>query len=262
MLLLSRCSILPPIRHQAPKQSEQPPASPFQPFRVVQLCLDTPPLYPARLAREAAATVADRIDAAVTVNQAGLQVFVSYITSDSFQNAAFQFSVPAFPADPTPPPPPKVGDDPYQNAEMQQVYQQAFAAWQGQLIIRHHQLALLRAQIKQWTDRLRSLPVPYDNAGADPWGCLDDASVHFQGVTGEKYLLIASPLVSTTTVQKRDNLSLAQATVKIIWHTCVPAIAQTCQAHDATWKHLLLQYGAKTVTFFDVAQSRVEKPTF
>jgi len=49
--------------------------------------------------------------------------------------------------------------------------------------------------VKKWTDALRSLPAPFDNTGADVYGCLQDASQHFQGVTGEKFLLIASPLV-------------------------------------------------------------------
>jgi len=262
LLLLCSCSLILPKAYRLPTRIEQPLSAQFQPFRSVQLCVDSPPLYPARFAREAAAALADRIDSAVNVNFGGLVVYVSYITSDSFQNAAMQFSIPAFPADPAAPQQPKLGNDPYQNADMQLAYQKAFARWQEALISQHHKLALLRAQVKQWTDKLRSLHVPYDPTGADPWGCLDDASQHFQGVTGEKYLLIASPLLSTTTLQKRDNISLAGVTVKIVWHPCVPKVASTCLANDAAWKHRLLHFGARSVTFEDVPQSQVEKPAF
>jgi len=54
---------------------------------------------------------------------AGVLVFVSYISHDSYQNAAMQFAVPAFPADPASPPPPTLGDDPYANAQLQSAYQ-------------------------------------------------------------------------------------------------------------------------------------------
>jgi len=173
-----------------------------------------------------------------------------------------QLSVPAFPADPAAPVPPKVGDDPYHNADMQQAYQHAYADWQRQLIARHQQLGLLRSQVKQWTNRLRDLPIPYDNTGADVYGCLQTASQHFQGVGGEKMLLIASPLINNTMLQASPTISLAGVTIKIIWHTCVPNVAASCQANDASWKHLFLHLGAHSVTFFDVAQSEIEHPSF
>ena len=260
--VLCGCSLMPQEAHHSPGHIEQPISVPYQPFRIVQFCLDTPPLYPARLMHEAAVTIADSIDAAVRVNFGGLLVFVSYISHDSFQNDVLQFSVPAFPGDPAPPAQPKPGSDPYQNADMQQTYQNAFAAWQEALTAWHHKLAELRAQVKQWTDKIRLLPAPFDNTGADVYGCLQDASQHFQGVTGEKNLLIASPLVNNTMLQASQNISLAQSTVKIIWHTCVPEVASSCQANDTNWLHVFLKYGAKDVVFYDPAQSAVEKPTF
>lgn len=260
LVVLSGCGIIPQIGSHSPKQIEQPIITPYQPVRIVQLCLDTPPLYPARLMHEAAMAVADSIDSAVTVNFGGLLVFVTYISHDSYQNAAIQFSVPAFPADPVSPPPPKQGDDPYANAQSQSEYQKAVAAWQAQLTAQHRKLAALRAQVKQWTNTLRALPAPFDNSGADVWGCLQDASQHFQGLAGEKNLLIASPLINNTLLQASQNISLAGASVRVIWHTCW--IASTCQANNAYWRHIFLQFGAKDVTMYDPAQSAVEKPTF
>jgi hypothetical protein len=259
-VVLCGCSVIPQPGHHTPGHIEHPIITPYQPYRVVQVCLDTPPLFPARLMHEATSAIADRIDSAVTVNLGGLLVFVSYISHDSYQNAAIQFSVPAFPADPAFPPPPKLGDDPYANAQLQSEYQKAFAAWQEALISQHHQLTLLRAQVKKWTDTLRSLPAPFDNTGADVYGCLQNASQHFQGVTSEKFLLIASPLVNNTMLQASRNIKLASASVRVIWHTCT--IASTCQTNNAYWLHMFLKFGATDVTFYDPAQSAVEKPTF
>jgi hypothetical protein len=262
VLLIACGSILP---HEAPaslqpKLIEQPLVAPLQRFRIVQLCLDTPPLFPARFGYEAATALGDRVDSAVNVNFGGLLVYVSYITHDSYQNSALQFAVSSFGADPAPPTPPKKGDDPYANAQAQGVYQQAYARWQEALMSHHHQLAALRDQVKKWTNALRSLPIPYDQTGSDQFGCLQTASQHFQGVTGEKILLIASPLINNTMLQASNVISLSGARVLVIWHTCT--IASVCQTNDATWKHLLLQDGAKSVAFYDVPQSEVEQPTF
>lgn len=262
-LVLSGCaSVFPQVARARTAHLEQPIISSYQSFRIISLCLDTPPLMPARFAREAAAALAGRIDSAVTVNFGGLLVFVSYITSQSFQNSATQFSVPGFPADPPAPAKPKLGDDPYANAQSQSDYQKAFAAWQAQLLIQHKKLAVLRNQVKGYTDKLRALVPPYDDKGSDQFGCLQNTSQDFSGVSGNKYLLIASPLVSTTRLEVSSNVSLAGAAAKIIWHKCVPEIASVCQANDAAFKHLLTQYGAKSVTYYDVPQSEVEKPTF
>ncbi len=261
LVTLGGCSsIIPHIERHTSGYIEQPIIAPLQPYRVVQVCLDTPPLFSARLFREVAKAIADRVDSSITVNQLGLAVFVTLITHDSFQNDVLQFSVPAFAADPVSPIPPKQGDDPYANAKSQSEYQKAVDAWHEVLISQHHKLELLRAQVKQWTDTMRSLPAPFDNTGADIYGCLQDASLHFQGVTGEKFLLIASPLINNTLLQASQKISLADASVRVIWHTC--SIASVCQSNNAYWQHIFLKYGAKEVTFYDPAQSAVEEPTF
>ena len=82
---------------------EQPIRSPYQHFRIVQICLDTPPLYPESLFRTAANTIADRIDSSITVNYGGMGVYVTLITHDSYQDDVLQFTIPSFPADPPKP---------------------------------------------------------------------------------------------------------------------------------------------------------------
>jgi hypothetical protein len=233
--------------------------APYQPFRVLETCLDTPPIFAAHYFHEAATAIANKIDTAVTVNQGGMVVYVTLITHDSFQNNAFQFSVPAFPADPAPPVKAAQGDNPYDNATAQQDYQNAFASWQVALVTQHQKLAGLRSQVKQETDKMRSEGAPYDNTGADVFGCLDTASQHFQGVTGEKFLLIASPLINNTLLQAA-TISLAGVSVRVIWHTCT--IASICQSNDANWKKRFLQFGAKDVQFYDPAQEEASPVTF
>ena len=259
-VVLCGCSITPQIRHHTPRQIEQPIIAPFQSYRVVQVCLDTPPLFPARFFREAAMAIADGVDASVTVNQLGFAVYVTLITHNSFQDDVLQFAVPAFPADPASPPSPKLGDDPYANAQSQSVYQKAFAAWQEALMSQHHKLALLRIQVKKWTDTLRSLTPPYDPIADDLYGCLVTASQHFQNVNGNKYLVIASPLANNTLVNATSSINLAGVRVNVLYRTC--RIASVCLANDAKWKHILQGFGAKAITILDPAQSDMEKPTF
>jgi hypothetical protein len=262
LVMLVGCSIIPQPSMHSIRQRAQPITAAHQPFRVVQFCLDSKPFMPDTYFTAAKNAVADRINQAVTVNQDGLNVYVSLITHDSFQHDVLAFQVPGFPADPPAPPHPAPKVNPYANASAQSDYRKAYDAWQANLIAQHQKLAALRAQVKTWSDKLRLLPNPYDNTGADPWGCLDSAATHFTNVAGEKYLLIASPLVSTTTLQRIDTLSLSGARVRVIWHACIPAVASVCETNDARWKQLFLSYGAQTVTFFDVAQSEVEKLTF
>ncbi len=254
LILVSGCS----LKQSSTLLTEQPIRSPYQPFRIVQFCLDTPPLYPESLFRTAANAIADRINSAITVNFGGMEVYVTLITHDSYQDDVLQFSIPAFPADPSKP---QLVQSPnvYNNADANSTYQNELASWQQALASQHHKLAELRKQVKQSTDKLRSLRDPYDDMGADLWGCLQDATLHFQQA-GEKYLLIASALVNNTDLQQSAHINLSGASVRAVWRTC--QIAAACQASNAYWTHVFLKDGAKAVSFYDPASSDNEKPTF
>jgi hypothetical protein len=254
LILVSGCS----LKQSPTLLTEQPIRSQYQSFRIVQICLDTPPLYPEHLFRTAANAIADRIDSSITVNFGGMEVYVTLITHDSYQDDVLQFSIPAFPADPTKP---QLVQNPnvYDNADANSTYQKELNNWQQALVSQHHKLAELRKQVKQSTDKLRSLPDPYDDKGADLWGCLQDATLHFQQA-GEKYLLIASALVNNTDLQQSANINLSGASVRVIWRIC--QVAATCQASNAYWTHVFLKDGAKAVSIYDPASSDNEKPTF
>jgi len=254
LILVSGCGLKKPPT----LLTEQIILAPYQPFRIVQICLDTPPLYPESLFRTAANAVADRIDSSITVNFGGMEVYVTLITHDSYQDDVLQFSIPAFPADPTKPQLVQ-SNNVYDNADTNSYYQKELAGWQLALVSQHHKLVELRKQVKQYTDKLRSLRDPYDDKGADLWGCLQDTTLHFQQA-GEKYLLIASALVNNTDLQKSAYINLSGASVRGIWRIC--QVAATCQASNEYWTQVFLKDGAKAVSFYDPASSDNEKPTF
>src|SRR5437763_14846891 len=189
-LTLSGCgSLFPQGARATIARSEQPILSPFQPFRVVHVCIDTPPLFSAKYFREAANAIADRVDELTTVNHEDLTVFVSLIEHNSLQTNVVSITVPALAADPQEPtlqvlPNAASYQSPYDLADavdkVKRANAQLLDTWQAQLKSNHQQLTTIRAVVKQETNKLRSLPVPFDNTGADVYGCLDLASQHFR----------------------------------------------------------------------------------
>lgn len=261
LFILSGCvSIVPQVSRAKIVPLEKPISVPYQQYRVEQYAINTPPIYSVRLFHQAVSALADRVDGSINVNMGGEAIYVNLITHDSIQGTVLSLKVPSFPADPPAPAKPKLGDDPYTNAQAQSDYQKAFDIWQAQLIAQHKLLSGLRAEVKVWTNKLRVLPAPYDPIADDLLGFLADASQHFQNVNGDKYLFIASPLLNNTLVNKSNNISLAGVNVRVIYRTC--AIASVCAASDAYWSHIFKQYGARSVKILDPAQSEVEKPTF
>ena len=251
---LSGCT----VRAKPTALTEQPITAPARPFLIAEVCLDTPPLFPTIYFRKAAGAVADRIDEAVTVNTAGMAIYVDRISSDSFQDNALAFRVPAVPSDPPMPQHPKSAGD-YGDAAKDQAYQDALARWQQQLVTNHRLLTKVRQVVARQTNRLRTLADLYDARGADLFGCLADASSHLQQMTGEKFLVIASALLNNTLLQKA-TLNLTGVSVEVVWRTC--HIASACQANDAAWERLFRQSGARSVSIRDPEQSEVSGVQF
>src|SRR5947209_11880921 len=156
-LTLSGCgSLFPQGARATIARSEQPINSPFQPFRLVHVCLDTPPLFSANYFREAANAIADRVDELTTVNQGGLTVFVSLIEHNSLQTDVLSITVPALAADPQEPtlqplPNPASYQSPYDLADAVDKVKKANAeligTWQAQLKSNHQQLTTIRAAV-------------------------------------------------------------------------------------------------------------------
>ncbi len=270
LLILSSCgpNLFPQARAQTGGPLEQRIDAAHQPYKLVQACIDTPPLFPATYFRQVALQIVDWIDALTTVNQDGLVLYVSLIKHDSLQTSVLTITVPAIPADPAQPklkplPSSAQFNSPYDYAQaLDSVKKEnagVLSSWQVGLKANHVLLSQARAQVKSQTDKLRALSAPYDSIAADDWGCLDLTSLHFRNTRALKTLVIASPLINNSTVQE-SNIDLSSAVVDVVYHSC--NVASTCQANDNYWRHVFLSSHARSVSFYDPAQSQASLPAF
>jgi hypothetical protein len=271
IILLSGCGLNPTLATPTPTPDVQPITSPYRPFRVVQVCLDTPPFYPAAIFHQAVNKIADWIEADVSVNQGGFVVYVGEISSKSFQsNVIDPIQVPAIPADAIQPAliptyTPQAGENGFHASDVQATRdatnKQTYSSWQNQLKSNHEAVAAALHKVKEATMKLRSLVPPYDNKAADVYGCLADASQHFQNTQGEHDLIIASAFVNNTVVNESSDISLSRAHVRGIYRDC--SQAQVCAEHDKEWKNAFIQMGSnQDVTFYDPLQSKLLPPLF
>jgi hypothetical protein len=260
LLLLSSCSLLPSTEKAKETHIPSVVRHAYRQAIAVVLLLDTPPLYPAAYFHEAANSVADKIDSLVTDNQGGVNVFVSYITHDSYPSNVLAFSIPAVPAYALAPVEPVYGNDPYKNATMKQAYQNALASYSQTITQEQNNLAVVVAQVRKETDLLRHLSPPTDNSGADVFGGLYTASQDLAHVTGLKYVVIASALVNNSTLQETNSLNLYGAVVRVIWRTC--SVAATCEHDNTYWQQTMLHFGASSVNFYSVGYSEANHISF
>ncbi len=278
-VLVSSCTaIIPTVTHQitaTPPIVEQPIIVQHRPFRVIQICLDTPPEYTPDLFHQAANKISEWIEAGITVNQDGFVVYVGEITSQSFQsNVLDPIHVPAIPADQPepvlqPPYTPQPGENVYHAADVQAtrdaVNDQAYTDWQNKLTSNHAAVAAALAKTQEATKQLRALEPTYDDKGADVWGCLADASQHFQNTpTAEHHLIIAATLTNTTAINRTPVTTLADASVQVIYRDCSQITAPQCAENDAWWKQTFIQLGARqeSIAFSDIQQSALLPPLF
>src|SRR5437660_5363354 len=77
--------------------------SSYQPPRLVQACFDTDPLVSEPLFRASVNRVADVLDSSVNINEGAMQVYISYITSQSYLQDAYSFSLGSLQDDPRSP---------------------------------------------------------------------------------------------------------------------------------------------------------------
>jgi hypothetical protein len=262
----------PPLRVPTSTVDIQPITAPYRPFRVIQVCLDTPPLYPVSLFTQAVNKIADWIEADVTVNQGGFVVYVGEIRSRSFEaNVLDPIQVPAIPADPVQPMSlptltPVSGQNGYQYVDEQATRDatnsQLHENWQHGVISNHAMVAAALASVKEKTQQLRALKPVFDDKGADVYGCLASAAENFANTKGEHSLIIASAFVNNTDVNKA-TINLAQVHVRGIYRYCAQASAQVCIDQDAFWKQTFIQLGAaQDVAFYYPQPSDTLGPLF
>src|SRR5438034_9494224 len=140
--------------------------SSYQPPRILQACFDTKPLVSEPLFRAAVNRVADVLDSSVNVNEGAMQVYISYITSQSYLQDAFSFSLGSLQDDPRSPvlqplPDPAKFSSPYDYSTAKNAVESKNAAllsaWQLELKNNHEKWSAARAVLMQNTNRLRSL---------------------------------------------------------------------------------------------------------
>lgn len=273
IILLSACSLNlnPTLVTPTPTVGIQPTTSPYRPFRVIQVCLDTPPFYPTAFSRQAVNKIADWIEADISVNQGGFVVYIGEISSRSFQsNVIDPIQVPAIPADKVEPVllptyTPQAGENGFHASDVQATRdatnKQTYSTWQNSLKSNHAAVAAAMDKVKGAIRNLRSLVPPYDDKAADVYGCLADASQHFQNTQGEHDLIIASAFVNNTDVNQSSAINLFHARVRGIYRDC--SQAQVCAEHDTEWKNAFIQMGAnQDVRFYDPQQSTLLSPLF
>src|SRR2546421_1184545 len=135
-----------------------------------------------------------------------MQVYISYITSQSYLQDAYSFSLGSLQDDPRMPvlqplPDPAKFSSPYDYATAKNAVDKKNAAllsaWQMELKNNHEKLAAARAVLMQNTKKLRSLKNLKDPGLENVAGCLQSASERLQtpGVHGRKNLIFSSPPV-------------------------------------------------------------------
>lgn len=226
-----------------------------KPLTIIQYCRDTKPLY--TLGQNADRAVANNIDSFVQFDTGGMVFYASYIASHSYEHNAISFTIPSVAKQIVPPPAPQYGSDAFKNTLLKDAYEKALAAFRVSSSIQQKNLAVLRVQVHQETNTMRTLPDIFDDKGSDPLGCIALAAQHFQGQAAVKELLIASDMVTTTSMQSIGHISLTGVSVKLIYRTCLLGIAARCQSDNAYWTRFFITAGAKEVQILDPAQSQV-----
>ncbi len=258
------------ISHQAPQQYQYLPMNTTHiAHKVIVLEDDTPPLQKAAYFSQMLNMLADRLDAAITPGEDGIDVFGGAITSKSIGNDLFAYSIRPIPPDkPMPvlqicPTEAMEGETPTHFSDRvavcEQANAQAIADWQAFLKINHELLSQVRAQVKRYTAAMKKIKPINDPIADDIFGALSDASGHFSHFSsGEKILILASPLRNSTNIDYTRNINLRAVSVRVTFFTC--DTASECDSTRAYWTQQLLSFGASSVTFFSPQDTIVDNP--
>lgn len=234
--------------------SPEPTPAPTKKASTVVFILDATgsfrPFYPR--ARE---VIADSIDAQVFSGQAGLTIYLQFVTSASYPTNRFERTIliPAVADEPIksekgwPPPSPSKQqsiDDEYRKS------------------VEEHRKRLeqVRAAVKQETDWLRSFVPPADpRPGSDIWGATLRAGARLSAASGDRSLILATDLddsrfsaVAADRAQA-DHLALSDVDVIAAFLDC-PSSAQ-CDRRKQAWRDVFKRAKARSVAFLDPGQS-------
>lgn len=231
----------------------------YEPHRTVQYCPDDTGSYPGAFFHQANRQVADWLDQTVQINQDGLDLYTSPITSDTYGEPELTISVPAISPDPAMP-------DPLPAPTPSGNYikdQQAHDAWQRdetkraqewmQAVQQHHdQVRQIQQQVHQKTNALRGLTLPIDHQATDIYGCLDRASDHFRNQGGVHLVILATDLEGNTSTEQA-SINLSGALVIVIWQFCHDA--PRCAQVTREWRAYVKSKGAVNLVAYDASES-------
>jgi hypothetical protein len=243
--------------------------APYRGPVLVQFCSDDTGRYPRVDFLNANKLVASSLAQAVVPNSAGLVLYATAITSNTFDtaNTLAPFVVPPidnYPALPTPIPSPA-----QQNPVTYPATATAAAArnsvgiatYNTQVTAVRDQLRVVKGQVSHDANRLITWNPPVDSKATSIWGCLQLARARFQGQPGTKDLIMASAMENTTNVDFTQDFTTSQAlkgiNVHVIFYACTGSFgnAQQCQDKTAYWQGVISSSGAQSVRFDDPAQS-------
>jgi hypothetical protein len=254
-------------------QSSQQATTPYtvpahREHATVMYCPDITGSYPRDYFRAANHYVADSLDAAVQVNQDGVQVFVTYIDSEpySFASTPLVFSIPSIGNPGNPPsvfPAPTTGD-PYKDPDIQSTANaqmtQTASAWNNSVSTIEAQVAQVHDATKKKTNTLRQLNPKIDSASTSVLGCLALATSRFAANPGDdKWLVIASDMDNNSNIDL-SKVQLDHVHVRIIWFACKNA--GSCQSTMKTWQAYFAQTGVlpDDLKFYDKGLSEALQP--
>lgn len=221
------------------------------PARTIAFCNDESGSYPISYFEAAARKVAGWVDQLVQPGQAGSTIYARYINSDSYSDSAYYITidVPSIdyePAEPTPlPTPPPLNPPARATATAATLATQT--AYNDQKDAIDKQLADGKKIVKAQTDHLRQMP-HFTAGSSDIWGCFQKATDLFAGVTGPKYLVIASDM-EIVGPQQKVKVNLNGANVTVINYKCYDA--SSCYSRENYWTTALKGVHMGSMHFLD-----------
>jgi hypothetical protein len=255
-LFLGSCSLSGGISYKNPTPVTTVQLSyPQQTPRTYEIWMQNTVDYPRPYFHEAAHTLAAAFDLAIQAGYAGAVVNISLITSNSYNpaNTILSFTIPKVPLYPQ-----LVrhhSSDPYIDSQLakedERVYQQQVQAFQ-------QTLERVRAQVRQFTNKLRSLNPLVDTTGeTDIWGAFNRAALHLQGGKSPNYLILVSTLANSNWGEfiEKQGFWGKHTHVRVDWYFCTNA--PICQQNTEFWQGAFQHGGMLESQFNDPAQSRI-----
>lgn len=229
------------------------PNPPHLGFATVQYCADSTGSYPANLFQAANNYIADSINAGIQANEAGFNLYVTYINADPTNPASTplvflvpaQLPYPTQPPSPTPFPPNNQG---FKNppATATAATQATLTAWDSSYPSADATITAsvnsAKSALASKITTLRNLP-KYSSPFTSVWGCLYEASERFGNAqAGDKWLVIASDMQNNSSIDI-TKINLHGVKVRVIDFYCSGS-SGGCQNTQNQWTSIFVQAGA------------------